>query len=453
MAAVLAVDLGGTSLRAAHVARTGEVLRLATRSHAIGVEADARDWWRTLSDVIAELGTEGISAIALGGFTRSQVLVDESGSPVRPAQCFPDGRGLPVPGADAGTWMAMTPFHPVARLAWVAAHDPAALSRAKHLLQPKDYLILRLTGRAVGDRVANAWAIARDGLGITAEPLRRAGLDPALLPDLLDPGAFVGPARGLGLDGVPVFAGAMDTWMATIGAGIGRPGDAYLISGTTDAGGVLTAAPAERPGLSCLPWGDDVFHTGGPSGAGADALAWAAELLGLADPAQVPERAAGARVDAPPLIFLPALSGTRAPSWNAAARAALIGLDRAHGPAEIARAVLEGVAFADRELLGGIDCARVVIAGGGARSDLWCQIRADILGRPVLRAGAETGLLGAAALAWTGLGAYSDIAAAQAAMCRHDRSFMPTPSPRLDRLGEAWRRAWPIADLLAGLAG
>jgi xylulokinase len=203
--------------------------------------------------------------------------------------------------------------------------------------------------------------------------------------------------------------------------------------------------------LSCLPWGEGVFHTGGPSGAGADALAWAAGVLGLADAAAVTECAAGARDDVAPLVFLPALTGTRAPSWNAAARAALIGLDRAHGPAEIARAVLEGVAFADRDLHGGLDCDRVVIAGGGARSDLWCQIRADVMGRPVLRAGEETGLVGAAALAWTGLGAYPDLAAAQVAMCRYDRSFEPKPSPRLERLYDAWRRAWSVADVLAGV--
>ena len=452
MSVVLAADLGGTSLRVAHVARAGEVVRLASRPHNVGVEADADMWWAAFADCIRELGTEGVRGIALGGFTRSQVLVDAAGDPVRPAQCFPDGRAAPVAGADAGTWMAMTPFHPVARLAWVARHDKAALARARHVLQPKDFLILRLTGRAVGDRVSNAWAIACDDLAVTRAPLRRAGLDPALLPDLLAPTERVGTARGLGLDGVPVFAGAMDTWMATLGAGILRPGDAYIVSGTTDAGGVLTDSPQPRPGLSCLPWGDGVFHTGGPSGAGADALAWAAALLGLAEPGGLSVLAAGANLDAPPLLFVPALSGTRAPTWNAGARAALLGLDRSHGPPEIARAVLEGVAVADRDLHGGLQRARIVITGGGARSDLWCQIRADILGRPLLRASEETGLIGAAALAWTGLGAYAGLSAAQATMCRHDRCFMPNATPRLERLYDAYGRAQPIADILAGIA-
>ena len=452
MSVVLAADLGGTSLRVAHVARSGAVVRLASRPHTVGIEADANAWWAELADCIRELGTAGVRGIALGGFTRSQVLVDAAGEPVRPAQCFPDGRAEPVADVADDTWMAMTPFHPVARLAWVARHDPPALGRARFVLQPKDFLVQRLTGRAIGDRVSNAWAIARDGLGVTREPLRRAGLAPDLLPDLLDPGARVGVARGLGLDGVPVFAGAMDTWMATVGAGIGRPGDAYIVSGTTDAGGVLTAAPEPRPGLSCLPWGEGVFHTGGPSGAGADALAWAAGVLGLGEPGAVTALAARANPDAAPLLFLPAFAGTRAPGWNGAARAALLGLDRQHGPAEIARAVLEGVAFADRDLHGGLAHERVVITGGGARSDLWCQIRADILGRAVLRASEETGLIGAAALAWTGLGAYPDLIAAQAAMCRHDRTFMPNASPRLERLYDAFRRAQSVADLLAGVA-
>ena len=128
---------------------------------------------------------------------------------------------------------------------------------------------------------------------------------------------------------------------------------------------------------------------------------------------------------APPLIFLPALMGSRAPHWRPDQRGALHGLDMAHGPADIARAVLEGIACADRDLLGGLACARVVIAGGGAKSDLACQIRADIIGRPVIRVSGEPGLIGAAALAWHALGAYPTRAAAQAAMVRPERVFHP----------------------------
>jgi len=453
MSDVIAVDLGGTSLRVARVDRDGAVGGIAIRPHRIGPEADAETWWLALRDALRELGTGGVAGIALGGFTRSQVLVDTAGHPVRPALCFPDTRGEPVPGADAGTWAAMSPFHPVARLAWVAHHEPAALARADKVLQPKDFLALRLTGRAVSDRIANAWAIRRADGTVTPAPLARAGLPVSLLPELISPLDKVGPVRDLaGLAGVPVFTGSMDTWMAAVGAGVGRAGDAYIVSGTTDAGGVLTAAPAERPGLVTLPWHAGVFHTGGPSGAGADCLAWAAALLGLADAAAVTALAMQAPADAPPLLFLPALAGTRAPDWQPHARAVLLGLAPAHGPADIARAVLEGVAFADRDLLGGLDFDRLVLTGGGARADAWCQIRADILGHDVHCASGESGLLGAAAIAWTGLGAYPDLAAAQMAMCRIDRVFIARPAPRHARLYAAYRQAQGATLALADLA-
>ena len=427
--------------------REGDIAALAVRPHRIGVEADAAKWWAALLDALAEIGTEGVRGIAIGGFTRSQVLVDAAGVPVRPAQCFPDGRADPVPGAEAGTWMAMTAFHPAARLAWVARHDPAALAQARYVLQPADFLSFQLTRRAASDRIANCWAIDRQGAATTG-PLRRAGVSEALLPELLAPGAALGTARDVaGLAGVPVFQGSMDTWVASLGAGVGRPEDAYLIAGTTDAGGVLTASPAERPGLVTLPWGDGVFHTGGPSAAGGACLEWAARLLRLADTAAVIALAQTAG-EAPPLLFIPALIGSRAPYWRAEARGALLGLDMAHGPAEIARAVLEGIACADRDLFGGLDFDRLVIAGGGARADFACQVRADVLGRPVHRVAGEPGLAGAAVLAWVGLGVYASVAEAQAVMCRPDRVFLPCVSARHERLYSAFARAQEASSLL-----
>ena len=451
MESVLAVDLGGTSLRVARVAASGVVLALAARQHRIGIEADAESWWTMLADAVAEIGTAGVKGICIGGFTRSQVLVDAAGTPVRPAQCFPDGRAVPIDGAESGTWMEMTAFHPVARLAWVARHDPAALAQARHVLQPAEFLAFRLTGRPAADRIANSWAIERDTGAVTTAPLRHAGLDPSLLPDLLMPGTRLGETNGIaGLVGVPVFLGSMDTWVATIGAGIGRPGDAYIIAGTTDAGGVLTAEPSPRPGLVTLPWGDGAFHTGGPSAAGGACLAWAATLLGLPNAAALVELASPSP-PRPPLLFLPALVGTRAPHWQPAARGALLGLDAGHSQADIARAILEGIACADRDLFGGLDSTRVVIAGGGA-SDRACQIRADILARDIHRIAGEPGLAGAAILAWTGLGAYPTIAAAQAAMVRPDHVFTPTEGLSYEPLYEAYFHAANASMILAGMA-
>lgn len=456
METVLAIDLGGSSVRAALVERDGLVLASAMRSHQVGEEADAEGWWAMVVEAVAELPRAQVRAIIATGFTRSQVLVDGDGQPVRPAQCFPDTRAVAeateLAGVTRGTWMEMTPFHPVARLRWVQAHDATAFARARHVLQPKDFLVLRMTGKLAGDRISNAWALERRG-NMRALPLfRRARLDAGLLPELLEPWDVAGPCTGLaGFDGVPVMCGAMDTWCASLGAGAARAGDAYLIAGTTDAGGVLGDEPGEAEGLVTIPWGRGLYHTGGPSGAGGDCLQWLAELLGQPDAAAVAALAGQARGGMAALLFLPALSGERAPSWSAASRGSFAGLDRSHGAAELARAVMEGVAFADRDLLGGLAFDRLFLAGGGAQSDLWCQIRADVLGCQVLRSGEQPGLVGAALVAWAGLGAYPTLAAAQAATIGQMESFQPNRevTARTQRLFEVFKQLQAAAAALA----
>ena len=430
----LAVDLGGTSLRAGLVDAHGAVQRVASHPHRTGEEADPQDWWSALLGLIADLRCDAgdIAGIGLSGFTRSQVLVDAAGRAVRPAQCFPDGRAeaeaAALAGAETGTWTAMSAWHPLARLRWAQTHDPAAFARARYVLQPKDYLGLRLTGRAATDRIANAWAFDRATGRPAAALWQRAGLDPALLPDLLDPQDRLGVVQEGDLAGIPVFTGSMDTWCATIGAGCVRPGGAYIVSGTTDAAGVFTTEPRSAPGLVTLPWGGGLFHLGGPSQAGADCAAWAADLLGVAGAPALIGLAAQADGRGFPLLFLPYLTGERAPLWEPGARGAFLGLHRDHGPSALARAVLEGVAFANRDLLSraGVEFGSVVLCGGGSRPDLWCQIRADVLGVPVLRsAGTEPGLVGAAACVWAGLGRYATPMAAQAAMAGPRQTFTP----------------------------
>jgi xylulokinase len=457
MDAVLAIDLGGSSLRAGLVGPDGAILAMVARAHHTGEEAAPAAWWEMLLEVVAELPRARVAAIVPGGFGRSQVLTDALGMPVRPAQCFADGRAAVdsalLTRVVRGTWLDMNGFHPIARLAWVRRNDPGAFLRTRHVLTPKDWLVQRMTGRFATDRISNAWALERRGNVRSLALFRRARLDAGLLPQLLDPWEEVGPCTGLpGLAGVPVLCGAMDTWFASLGVGAGAPGDAYLISGTTDAGGVLTDAPQEAEGLVTLPWGPGLFHTGGPSGAGADCLRWLGEVLGQDDPEAMAALAEHARPDAPPLLFLPALAGERAPGWSARSRGAFMGLDRSHGVADMARAVMEGVAFADRDLLGGLPFDRVLLGGGGARSDAWCRMRADALGCPVVRAASpQPGLLGAAMLGWASVGRFPTVAAAQAAMAQGGETFRHEPAhlARMQRLYEGFKAMQAASATLA----
>ncbi len=431
-----AVDLGGSSLRAALVASDGETTAIASRPHRMGEAADASIWWHELLACLGRTGSFPACAdVAITGVTRTQVLADTAGAPTRPAQCFSDGRATTeaaeLAGTVDGTWTEMTPYHPLARLRWAERHDPVAFARARFVLQPKDWLALRLTGIAACDPVANAWAFRRDGT--PCSPHR-------LMPPMTDPAAPIGVTA----TGVPVFMASMDTWCATIGTGAAHSGVAYLVSGTSDAAGAFDMVPRHLAGRVTLPWGGGLFHTGGPSNAGGDTLAWAADILGLDGPARLSALAAEA---GDPPLFLPYLTGERVPLWRADARGAFLGLGRAHGRAEMARAVLEGVAMADRDILDGLEFDSLIISGGGARSDFWCQIRADALGRPVTRtAHDEPGLVGAAAMVWTGLGHYASVHEAQAAMARTDRVFAtrPTETARLDAVFSRFKQAQAV---------
>ncbi len=432
MAAALGIDLGGGSLRVGVVSPAGEVLQLATQRHTTGAEADPKEWWDALLRLLAALDLTDIAGVGLSGFGRSQVLADAAERPLRPAICFADTRA----GAQAAamghvarnTWTAMSAWHPLARLAWVAEHEPAVFAATRMLLQPKDWLALQLTGQAATDRIGAAWALDAKGRMRNLAPFNRAGVDPGLLPLLLDPWEEVGRVRSVpALAGARVFIGGLDTWCATLGAGVGEA-DGYVVTGTTEVAGMLSRELLTLEGRVTLPWGEGLFHTGGPSGAGGACLDWLAEILGLRDAAAVAAMAGTAgEADLP--LFLPDLDGVRAPLWQAAARGAFFGLAAQHGAAEMARAVLEGVALSNAAVLEGMAPARVVVAGGGARSDLWCQIRADVLGVDIVRATAEEpGVVGAALAAFVGLGTHADLAAAREVAGQGGRVFRPVPA-------------------------
>jgi xylulokinase len=197
--------------------------------------------------------------------------------------------------------------------------------------------------------------------------------------------------------------------------------------------GLLTRERVSVPGLVSLQWSETAHQIGGPTQAGADCVLWCHSAFRLRGRmAQAVERV-GKRLpsnDRP--IFLPYLAGERTPVWRADARGAFHNLARATGPDDFLWSVMEGVAMAARDILGvavagsGETAGELRVSGGGARSDAWCQMKADVLGLPVLRAAEqETGVTGAAIAASVGLGLHPSLADAAAAMVRVGRRFEP----------------------------
>jgi xylulokinase len=312
------------------------------------------------------------------------------------------------------------------------------------VVEPKDYLNFRLTGRLAGDTVASARLAAAATAGLDGRSILGAlGLPETVLAPLQEPVSIVFPVRA-GLPGAlarlagrPVAAMANDTWAAVAGLGALRVGAAYNISGTSEVFGIVAGTPACAEGLMDVVWGDGLHQLGGPGQNGAETLTWAIDLLGRGRDELEDEilRALDAPPPAAPLLFLPYLQGERTPFWDANLRGALLGLDRGHMAADVARAVMEGVAFVNRivleraEAAAGLHVREIRFGGGGAASAAWCRIKADILGRDVAAMpGEEAGLSGAALVARVVCGEYPTLAAAQDALARPARRWSPDPA-------------------------
>lgn len=477
---LLAVDLGAGSLRAALVGADGRIAALASRKLAAGrprpgwVEIDPQRWWDALRATTGRLlrdlpRSSRVAGVCVCGMTRSQVLVDARGRTLGPAMLFHDARAADEARAIAGDFPtdnpadAISAFHPLARLAWVARHRPARFARIAAVLEPKDFLNYRLTGAIAGDTVTHS----RDRVPRATGRRPRDAIDRCvelLRPELRAPWEPVGvlvsrEAPFSRLTGIPVFAGTIDSWASAVGSGAVLPGQAYDVAGTSEAVGLVIPRRVAVRGLVSLAWTERAHQVGGPTQAGADSARWCHTTFRVRGAlATAIERAGKAPTRAGRPLFLPWLAGERTPVWRSDVRGAfhLVGSDCE--PDDFLRSVLEGVAIAVRDILehatggSGVRATELRASGGGARSDVWCRIKADVLGVPVVRSTqAETGVVGAAIAAAVGLGLHRDVGTATRAMARIDRRFEPSRRLRAfyDDRAAAYRQARATALALA----
>ena len=458
---VLACDLGGSSFRAALIDNRGTTLAEhavpgpSLHDHLDRSEVTALAWWTQLLEAAARLAEQApelfasIQGIAICGVTRTQVFLGRDGQELRPAMTWKDARSDGIASrlretlADHSEASRINAFHPLARLAWLADTEPENARALACVLEPKDYLNFRLTGRQASDPVSLARLIAcTENVG-GRSGFDAIGLPPSVIPAIIEPAEIVAPVR-VSLPapfdqfaGIPVFCGCNDTWAAVAGLGALRPGYAYNISGTTEVLGVLGPDQAEAEGLISVDW-RGLWHLGGPSQNGADTAAWLAGLLGGNGPiGEAIERLLAGPRHPQPVLFLPYLQGERVPYWDPNLRGAFIGLGRQHGPTDLAYAVLEGVACQNRLVLERAEGAlgtrvdEIRFGGGAAANPVWAQVKADICGRPIAVGTAkEPGLLGAAIIAWTGLGRFASLAAAQDTLVSIASRYEPAPARR-----------------------
>lgn len=456
---IVGIDIGTQSLKAAvlddTLARRGAAaVDYPARYPRPGwAEQDAHAWEAALPRAVAEaLAAAGaaagdVRALGVAGQLDGCVAVDGAGEPLGPCLIWLDRRaGLPAQPELAARvrevcGIVADPGHMAAKIAWLRAHgaDGAACFH-----QPVSYLVARLTGRDVMDHALASTTMLYDLHGRRWHDGLLDAFDiPAhVLPELAAAQEAAGPlsaagARLTGLPaGIPVAVGTGDDFAAPLGAGIAEPGRLACVLGTAEVVGALdTTAKIDDTGLletHAYPGGHYFIENPGWSSGGA--LEWFIRTHRLAGPDELDALAAQAPPGSDGVLFLPALSGAMAPRWHAGARGCFYGLTPSHELSHLARAVLEGCAFAMRDVVARLQAMQVPLTairllGGGARSELWARIRADVARLPVERpAEVDTSPVGAAMLAAVAGGAAADPASCARGMRDDGECLHPGPA-------------------------
>ncbi|MGA9162398.1 MAG: FGGY family carbohydrate kinase [Actinomycetota bacterium] len=393
-------------------------------------------------------GPTAVKALSFGSQLDGMVVCGKDARPLRPAMIWMDRRAERQAAAVAER-MAPDEFyrhvganldssHAVFKALWVRDEEPELWSEASFLMSPGTYVLNEVAG-AIGVDYSNASSFALldpRSRKWSAEVLAAVDVPEPMLGEVVaatEPistikGSF---AEGSGLDPSTLVAvGCGDEMAATLGAGVFEPGEVCDVVGTAEPVCAASSEPREDPTMlvECHPHADpDAWLLENPGFVSGGNLRWwrdqfapierGAEAEGLGDAYDLLSREAE-RV--PPgaegLVFLPCMQGAMAPEWNGAARGVFYGLTLAHSRAHMTRAILEGSAFALRDILeamvaAGLEVNRLTIVGGGAKGPLWRQIKADVTGLPVrVPTSVETTATGAAIVASVASGLHGNVA-------------------------------------------
>ncbi len=469
---LLGIDLGTSSVKAVIAREDGNILGQGSSAYSISrpepgyAEQAPDEWWHSavlaVRQAIIEIpeARSQVAAIGLSGQMHGTVGLDRSLQPVLPAIIWPDQRskhqvdeitrhiGLSKLVRITGSPVA-TGFQ-AATLLWLRQNKPGIWRQIKHVLAPKDFLRLKMTGILGSEPSDGSGTLLFDLRSRTWSQtlLEKVAINPDALPPIAPSSAIAGTlskqaAEELTLTaGIPVVNGAADTACSLVGAGvvdtssllvtISSGGQIILPSGSVkvdEAGRIHTFCSAIDEGSGGAAW----YHMAAILSAGMS-LSWLQNQIldpdGYMTTEQLTGKAAATQPGAGGLLFLPYLVGERTPYMDPDARGMFLGLTASHNRDHFVRAVMEGVtmacydAYSVLDELGGSP-ERLIMAGGGSKSKLWCQILADIFDRPVSPLLVEDqSAAGACLLAGAGIGRFELEAAA-----RSWSRFAPTVDP------------------------
>jgi len=495
---VIGCDVGSQGTNCALYSADGTLVASSYQTYDLSfpfpgaAEQDANAWPAAVAAGVRELlgqvpeGPSAVKGLSFGSQLDGMVVCGSDARPLRPAMIWMDRRAE-AQAAAAAERIAPDEFyrhvganldssHAVFKALWVRDEEPEVWARAKFLFTPGTFVLREIAGPVAVD-YSNASSMALldpRSRKWSPEVLEALDVSESMLPEVVaatEPISTITAAfaESTGLDPSTLVAvGCGDEMAATLGAGVFEPGEVCDVVGTAEPVCAASSEPREDPTMlvECHPHADpDAWLLENPGFVSGGNLRWwrdqfapierGAEAEGLGDAydllskeaERIPPGAEG-------LVFLPCMQGAMAPEWNGAARGVFYGLTLAHSRAHMTRAILEGSAFALRDIVeamanAGLDVRRLTIVGGGAKGPLWRQIKADVTGLPVrVPTSVETTATGAAILAAVGAGLHPTVGDAVKAFVEYEPDEHQPDPERRETYNESYRR---YRDLYAAL--
>ena len=455
---LLGVDVGTTATKAVLVDNTGHIISQGRSEYptkylqAGWVEQDPNEWWRSFCEAvaIAQNGAPGakISGVAISAQAPTLIAVDASGEPVRNAMIWMDRRAQleadelakNFPNISQLTGNRADPYYVAAKIKWFIKNEPANYQKTKYFLQIPGFLNFKLTGK-FGIDAAHASLLqlrTADNSNWTDEVMKFVGVSEDKFPQIANSivlqGEVLSNNQSNILAGTPVYFGSVDGCSAALEAGVIDPGVVAEMTGTstvllmpTDGNNFNDAFVAIEHAIA-----GRQLRLGAMVASGAS-VAWLQQNILKAESSveELSNQATEVSPGSEGLIFLPYMMGERSPIWHTNARGVFFGLSLTTTPAMMFRAVLEGTAFAlahnvEIAKKSGIKIDEIRSIGGGSKSGLWNQIKADVLGMPIAILQDSVGAaVGDAYLAGMGSGLFKDIRSTLKESVKIESRFQP----------------------------
>jgi len=456
MEVILAIDIGTSSVKVAAINIKGKLVKTFQTSYPThclnsnSLEQDPEDWWHAVKSGIYQILKEkqnikipkfSIIGIACCGHSPTLVCVDRQGKILRPAIIWQDSRAIKelkyikekLKGKLSCRSIMTSPLSAssrIAKLLWLKNNEPNILKKAYALLEPKDYINLKLTGEYYTSLLSGRGLVnIKTGKVLSKFP-NLLEISESIIPKAVPSHSIIGTTpksleNEIGLPkGIPVIAGEMDSITSIIGTGINKKNMCYNISGTSEIIGIsinqqVNLSKTKKLFYFTYPFYNNLQIIFEATQASGKSINWFIKNIIGIDKSPNKIMLTNEKNDFPkmnPLIFLPYIEGERSPIWDSSARGIFFGLNNQHSRFDLYRAILEGIGFSilqNFEILRNIsnkdhipDSLRV--SGGGAENNYLNQIKADIFGKKVITIKVcESGLLGGAILAMMGLGIYN----------------------------------------------